>query len=111
MIVTVSQRPNSFGYLAFSQSTAERVSSANYCFMDQVMALDWIYDNIEAFGGDPEKIAIGGQSIDIGKWCNYAASPTAKGKVSGIVAYNGLRWGQIDELILEYTSRFYITDK
>lgn len=58
----VGQRLNLFGYFSLPQLTNEQGQSGNYGLMDQIKALDWVYDNIKAFGGDPNNITVGGQS-------------------------------------------------
>jgi para-nitrobenzyl esterase len=62
--VTINYRLGPLGFLATSALSAEsgRNSSGNYGFLDQMAALRWIQRNIVAFGGDPNKVTIGGQS-------------------------------------------------
>ena len=64
ILVTVNYRLNVFGFLAHPWLSAENEKgiSGNYGILDQIMALQWVYDNIEAFGGDPDNITIFGQS-------------------------------------------------
>lgn len=68
ILVTINYRCNSFGFLAHPWLSAEsleengRAVSGNYGILDQVAALNWVYDHIEAFGGDPENITVFGQS-------------------------------------------------
>lgn len=57
VVVTVGQRLNVFGYLSLPQLSAEQGGiSGNYGLMDEVKALDWVRENIAAFGGDPDNI-------------------------------------------------------
>ncbi|MDQ9778646.1 carboxylesterase family protein, partial [Acinetobacter baumannii] len=57
VVVSVGQRLNVFGYLALPQLSAEQDGiSGNYGLMDEVKALDWVRENIAAFGGDPDNI-------------------------------------------------------
>lgn len=62
--VNINYRINIFGCLDLSRfdKTGEYSSSNNLQTLDQIEALKWIHENIEAFGGDPEKITISGQS-------------------------------------------------
>ena len=82
LVVTVGQRLSLFGYLSLPQLSREQGGkSGNYGLMDQFRALDFVYENIEAFGGDPERITVGGQSGGSSKCCVMAASPASRGRV------------------------------
>jgi len=81
VVVTLNYRLGAFGFLTHPELDAESANhvSGNYGLLDQQAALRWVKANIAAFGGDPERITIFGQSAgatDVG----YAmASPLAKG--------------------------------
>lgn len=93
VVVTVGQRLNVFGYLALPQLSAEQGGvSGNYGLMDEVLALDWVYDNISAFGGDPENITLGGQSGGTAKAGALAGSPVQKGRVKRVIEQSNLYW-------------------
>lgn len=93
VVVTVGQRLNLFGYLVLPQLDEEQGgTSGNYGFMDQMKALDWITENIEAFGGDPENITAGGQSGGSLKAAMAAASPAGKGRIRRVISESGLKW-------------------
>ena len=63
VVVTVNYRVNVFGFLSHPELTAEDPEApANFGFLDQQSATRWVKRNIEAFGGDPGNITIGGQS-------------------------------------------------
>ncbi len=64
ILVSVEYRCNIFGFFAHPWLTAENPAhiSGNYGMFDQLAALKWVYENIAAFGGDPENITIFGQS-------------------------------------------------
>jgi para-nitrobenzyl esterase len=64
ILVTINYRLGIFGFLAHTELTRESTnhSSGNYGLMDQILALFWVRDNIAKFGGDPENIAVFGQS-------------------------------------------------
>lgn len=64
ILVTINYRVNAFGFFAhpdLETENGERVSG-NYGILDQIFALKWVRENIAAFGGDPEKITLCGQS-------------------------------------------------
>ncbi|XP_070551024.1 cocaine esterase-like [Ptychodera flava] len=58
IVVTINYRLGPFGYL----STGDEHATGNYGFLDQVLALQWVQDNIAAFGGDANKVTIFGES-------------------------------------------------
>ncbi|MCI6023419.1 MAG: carboxylesterase family protein [Oscillospiraceae bacterium] len=93
VVVTVGQRLNVFGYLSLPQLSSEQDGiSGNYGLMDEVKALDWVVKNIAAFGGDPEKITIGGQSGGTAKTGALATCPMAAGKVKRVINQSALNW-------------------
>ena len=91
IFVTVTHRLNAFGFLAHPWLTAENEhhSSGNYGALDLVAALDWVQENIAAFGGDPKKVTIFGQSGGGGKVQTMIASPLAQGKFRGAIMQSG----------------------
>jgi para-nitrobenzyl esterase len=93
VVVSIGHRLGVFGYLSLPQLTAEQGKSGNYGLMDQFKALDWIIDNIDAFGGDPDNITVGGESGGTWKAMAMAASPAAKGKIKRVIAESFLLWG------------------
>ena len=93
IVVTVGQRLNIFGYLTLPQLSEEQGGrSGNYGLMDEIKALDWVSENIAAFGGDPEHITIAGQSGGTWKTGALAASPEQKGRVKRVINQSGLCW-------------------
>lgn len=93
IVVTVGQRLNLFGYLSLPQLTAEQGGkSGNYGLMDEVKALEWVRENIAAFGGDPDNITIGGQSGGTAKSGALATSPKAAGLVKRVINQSNLFW-------------------
>lgn len=95
VVVSVGQRLNIFGYLCLPQLTAERGTSGNYGLMDGVKALEWVYDNIAQFGGDPENITVGGQSGGTMKSGALSTVPQVRGKVKRVINQSALCWSNI----------------
>jgi para-nitrobenzyl esterase len=64
VVVNVNYRLGAFGFFSHAELTAEspRKASGNYGLLDQAAALAWVNKNIAAFGGDPNKVTIGGES-------------------------------------------------
>jgi len=91
IVVTFGYRLGPFGFLALPELTKESPfhSSGNYGLMDQVAALQWVHDNIAAFGGDPARVTIAGQSAGAASVSILMASPLAKGLFRGAIAESG----------------------
>ena len=79
VVVNLSYRLGVFGFLADSELLESEGTTGNYGLLDQIMALEWVQKNIEAFGGDPSNVTIAGESA--GAVCIDAlcVSPLAKG--------------------------------
>lgn len=90
--VSVEQRLGMFGYLALPQLTKEQGQSGNYGLMDQIMALEWIRENISCFGGDPERITLGGQSGGTTKALTQVISPQNTTPVKRLILQSGFNW-------------------
>ena len=79
VVVTVNHRLNVFGFLDLSAYGEKYQYSANVGMTDIVAALEWIRDNIEAFGGDPDNVTVFGQSGGGAKVLALMSSPRAQG--------------------------------
>src|SRR5262249_29454974 len=95
VLVTVNYRLGPLGYLAHSELTAESPnhSSGNYGVLDQVAALKWVQKNIAAFGGDPSRVTIFGESA--GSWSVnvLVGTPVAKGLFHRAIGESGGQFG------------------
>ena len=80
MVVSINYRLGIFGWLAHPELSAEQDgTSGNYGLRDQISALQWIRDNIAAFGGDPGNVTVAGQSAGALSAVYLMASPFARG--------------------------------
>jgi para-nitrobenzyl esterase len=89
--VTLNYRLNVFGFFAHPELTAESPhhASGNYGFLDQAAALAWVQKNIAAFGGDPKKVTIAGESAGSISVSALMASPLSKGLIAGAIGESG----------------------
>jgi para-nitrobenzyl esterase len=89
--LTVNYRLGVFGFLAHPELTKESAhhSSGNYGLMDQQAALQWVHDNIAAFGGDPNRVFIGGESAGSISVSAQMASPLSKNLIAGAIGESG----------------------
>lgn len=81
IVVNMGYRLGVFGFLATEELAAEdpNGSTGNYGLMDQIKALEWVRDNIEAFGGDAENVTLAGESAGAVCVSALCTSPQAKG--------------------------------
>lgn len=91
VFVSINYRVGVFAFLAHPELTKEAPyhSSGNYGLLDMIAALKWVKENIAAFGGDPEKVTIGGQSAGAFAVNFLCASPLAKGLFRSAIAESG----------------------
>lgn len=89
--VSINYRVGVLGFLVHPElnNESENKVSGNYGLLDQVAALKWVNRNIEAFGGDPQKVTIAGQSAGSMSVCALVASPVTKGLFRGAIAQSG----------------------
>ncbi len=91
VVVTVNYRLGAFGFLAHPELAAELPdgASGNYGLLDQVAALAWVKRNIAAFGGDPERVTIAGESAGSMSVSALTASPLAAGLFGRAIGESG----------------------
>lgn len=89
--ITANYREGIFGFFAHPQLSKETAykGSGNYGFLDQVAAITWVKNNITAFGGDPERITIVGESAGSMSVSMLMASPLCKGLFSQAMGSSG----------------------
>jgi len=95
VFVSIAYRVGQIGFFSHPELSAESPNhvSGNYGLLDQIAGLKWIQDNIAAFGGDPSKVTIFGESaggISVSMLC---ASPLAKGLFRGAISQSGGSFG------------------
>lgn len=95
VLVSIAYRVGQLGFLAHPELSAESPDnvSGNYGLLDMIAGLTWIQKNIAAFGGDPDKVTIFGESaggIAVSMLC---ASPLAKGLFHGAISQSGGSFG------------------
>ncbi|KAG8872849.1 hypothetical protein FRB97_007297 [Tulasnella sp. 331] len=86
VVVTINYRLSTLGFLAVPGTNI----TGNYGIADQITALEWVQANIAAFGGDPTKVTIGGQSAGAGSVRVLLGSPKAIGKFSAAIPGSNL---------------------
>ena len=81
ILVSVNYRMSGFGFMAHPALSAEsdRGVSGNYGILDHIAALQWVRDNIEGFGGDPDNVTIFGESAGAASVYALLATPMAEG--------------------------------
>lgn len=95
VFVNFNYRVGVLGFMAHPELTREQGGhSGNYALLDQNAAIRWVKNNIAAFGGDPDKIIIMGQSAGAGGVINQLFSPLSKGLFRGAVMSSGCNFGQ-----------------
>jgi para-nitrobenzyl esterase len=95
VLVSIAYRVGYLGFLAHPELSAESSNhvSGNYGLLDMIAALQWVKKNIVAFGGDPKKVTIFGESaggIAVSMLC---ASPLANGLFHGAISQSGGSFG------------------
>ncbi|CAO2655827.1 Nn.00g046300.m01.CDS01 [Neocucurbitaria sp. VM-36] len=89
VVVNINYRLSTLGFLAIPGTGIK----GNFGIADQITALDWVVANIAAFGGDPTKITIAGESAGAGSVRALLGSPKAIGKYAGAIAMSNLGGG------------------
>ncbi len=95
VLVSIAYRVGQLGFLAHPELSTENPNhvSGNYGLLDMIAGLQWVQKNIAAFGGDPNKVTIFGESaggIAVSMLC---ASPLAKGLFHGAISQSGGSFG------------------
>ncbi len=107
VLVRINYRLGLFGFLAHPELSAESDDgvSGNYGLLDQIAALEWVRDNIEQFGGDPDHVTIFGESAGGEAVLNLMTSPRARGLFHRAIAQSpgdSGRWLHLDRPMLDF---------
>jgi para-nitrobenzyl esterase len=89
VVITVNHRLSAFGYLHLGDG--DFADSGSVGMQDLVACLEWVSRNVEAFGGDPKRVMIFGQSGGGAKVSHLLAMPSAKGLFSSAAVMSGSR--------------------
>ena len=100
--LTVNYRLGVFGFLAHPELTKESPhhASGNYGLLDQNAALLWVQKNIAAFGGDPKRVTIAGESAGSVSVSAHMASPLSKNLIAGAIGESGSLLGTLSAVPL-----------
>lgn len=90
LFFSFNYRTNVLGFYDFTTYPRCEDFESNCGLSDQIMAINFIYDNVEAFGGDPERITIAGESAGGASVVNMLACPGVKGKFTQAIIQSGL---------------------
>ncbi len=105
--VTVNYRLNIFGFFSHPELTKESPhhASGNYGLLDQVAALQWVQRNIAAFGGDPKRVTIAGESAGSISVSELMGSPLSKNLIAGAIGESGAAISTMPPRPLEETEQ------
>ncbi len=111
VLVTINYRLGAFGYLAHPALSADdfRGVSGNYGTLDQIAALEWVRDNISAYGGDPNNVTIFGESAGAWSVTEMMSAPAARGLFHKAIGQSGAstyHLGQMSEEPTDWLSGY-----
>jgi para-nitrobenzyl esterase len=89
VVVTINYRLGAFGFLTVEDPQSETGYLSNAGLLDQAAALRWVHENIGAFGGDPERICVFGESAGAMSVSTLLGTPSAAGLFSRAIVQSG----------------------
>ncbi len=109
VVVTLNHRLGALGYLDLRALSGGEDAPGNLGLRDQIAALEWVRENIDAFGGDPENVTVFGESAGAMSVATLLGSPAAQGLFHRAIAQSGAadhvssaaQAAEISELFLE----------
>ena len=96
VVVSINYRLGALGFLAHPALAGPGQEPGNYGLADQQAALRWVRDNIGAFGGDPDKVTIAGESAGAMSVCDHLVAPESAGLFRGAIMQSGPCQAQAD---------------
>lgn len=111
IMVSLNYRLGAFGFCSHPDLKDENGACGNYGLFDQKTAIEWVKDNISAFGGDPDRIILMGQSAGAMSVDILLSDPTVKNQISGAIMMSGagLQRFLSKPLLPEKTASFWNT--
>jgi para-nitrobenzyl esterase len=102
LTITVNYRLGIFGFFSHPELTKESPhhASGNYGLLDQAAAVKWVQENIKAFGGDPKRITIAGESAGSTSVSAQMASPLSRNIIAGAIGESGSLLGTLSPVTL-----------
>lgn len=89
VVVTCNYRLGLLGLLYLGDLAGSAYTQGNAALLDQIAALQWVHDNIAAFGGDPDRVTVMGESAGAMSIGNLLAMPAARGLFQGAILESG----------------------
>ncbi|WP_246003022.1 carboxylesterase/lipase family protein [Nocardia tenerifensis] len=96
VVVTINYRLGALGFLGHPAVAHDDGQVGNFGLLDQQAALRWVHDNIAAFGGDPAKVTIAGESAGAMSVCDHLVSPGSERLFQGAILESGPCELQVD---------------
>ncbi len=90
VVVSINYRLGAWGFLSLGSFGPEYAGSANNALLDMVAALQWVRQNIEAFGGDPARVTIFGESAGASAAGALLSMPASEGLFAGAILQSGV---------------------
>jgi para-nitrobenzyl esterase len=108
VLVTVNYRLGALGFLELGWIDDDLAGSGNLGLLDQVAALEWVRDNIAAFGGDPDNVTIFGESAGGMSVASLLAAEAAAGLFHKAIAQSGATQAAATSAQAEESARRYV---
>jgi para-nitrobenzyl esterase len=89
VVVTINYRLNALGFLPLATTYEKYGTTGNWAILDMICALEWVRDNIKAFGGNPSQVTIGGESVGSFAVSALISSPRAAGLFQQAIMESG----------------------
>lgn len=108
VLVTLNYRLGAFGFLELGWLDPDLAGSGNCGLLDQIAALEWVRDNVAAFGGDPDNVTVFGESAGGMSVASLLAAPAAQGLFGRAIAQSGAAQSGASPAEAEASARRYL---